>query len=216
MQLKDYYKTLEVPPGAAAEDIKRSYRRLAFQYHPDKNPDNAFADAHFKELQEAYAVLSHPHKRSAYDQERWLSGMGYKVRHQQAITPQWILQEAKKLQQHMQVIDTYRMSHLALQEYVLLLLSDSNMSVLQRYNDVPMNHEIINVLLNATQKLGYKYRLNVAVRLRLLAADDEHAKTTIANQLQRHYNQHRLGRYMPLIVVLIVLLLCVLMYWYAR
>ena len=57
---RDYYDVLGVDRGAAADDLKRAYRKLAHQYHPDKNPDDAEAEARFKEASEAYAVLSDP------------------------------------------------------------------------------------------------------------------------------------------------------------
>ncbi|MBT8487152.1 MAG: molecular chaperone DnaJ [Phycisphaerales bacterium] len=64
---RDYYEVLGVARDASPDDIKRSYRRLAMKYHPDRNPDNAEAEASFKECAEAYEVLGDPQKRSAYD-----------------------------------------------------------------------------------------------------------------------------------------------------
>ncbi|CAN7993254.1 unnamed protein product [Ixodes hexagonus] len=64
----DYYRILEVPRNATAEDIRRAYRRLALRWHPDKNPDNKEeADTRFKEISEAYEVLSDETKRRQYD-----------------------------------------------------------------------------------------------------------------------------------------------------
>ena len=65
---KDYYQVLGVARGAALADIKKAYRKLARKYHPDLNPGDKAAEARFKEIQEAYAVLSDPKKRSQYDQ----------------------------------------------------------------------------------------------------------------------------------------------------
>lgn len=63
----DYYKVLQVDKNASADDIKKSYRKLAVKLHPDTNPDKANADEQFKNLSEAYDVLSDPDKRAAYD-----------------------------------------------------------------------------------------------------------------------------------------------------
>lgn len=63
---RDYYEVLGVPKGANQEDIKRAFRKLAMQYHPDRNKDTG-AEARFKEIGEAYEVLSDPEKRQAYD-----------------------------------------------------------------------------------------------------------------------------------------------------
>ncbi len=67
MEYHDYYKTLGVARQASDVDIKRAYRRLARKYHPDVNPGDAQADARFKEINEAYQVLSDSEKRRKYD-----------------------------------------------------------------------------------------------------------------------------------------------------
>jgi molecular chaperone DnaJ len=64
---KDFYKTLGVQKGASADEIKKSYRKLAMQYHPDQNKGNADAEKKFKEISEAYEVLKDEQKRAAYD-----------------------------------------------------------------------------------------------------------------------------------------------------
>ena len=64
---RDYYEVLGVDRSADADVLKRAYRTLAHQYHPDKNPDDAEAEERFKEASEAYAVLSDPEKRASYD-----------------------------------------------------------------------------------------------------------------------------------------------------
>ena len=68
MDYKDYYKVLGVSKDAAQADIKKKYRKLAVQYHPDKNPDNAEAEKKFKEISEAYEVIGDPEKRKKYDE----------------------------------------------------------------------------------------------------------------------------------------------------
>ncbi|RLA86192.1 MAG: J domain-containing protein [Deltaproteobacteria bacterium] len=65
--MKDYYKILGVSRDASPEEIKRAYRRLALKYHPDRNPGDKEAEEKFKEINEAYAVLSDPEKRRQYD-----------------------------------------------------------------------------------------------------------------------------------------------------
>jgi len=67
-QKRDYYQVLGVDRGASAEDIKKAYRKLAMQHHPDRNPGDHAAEESFKEAAEAYAVLSDPEKRAQYDQ----------------------------------------------------------------------------------------------------------------------------------------------------
>ena len=65
---QDYYETLGVKRGAAAEEVRKAYRRLARKYPPDVNPGDKSAEEKFKQIQEAYDVLSDPKKRKMYDQ----------------------------------------------------------------------------------------------------------------------------------------------------
>lgn len=67
MAKRDYYEVLGVQRGASADEMKKAYRKLAMQYHPDRNKDNKEAEAKFKELNEAYDVLKDEQKRAAYD-----------------------------------------------------------------------------------------------------------------------------------------------------
>ena len=68
MAKRDYYTVLDVAKGASEADIKQAYRRLAMKHHPDRNPDDKAAEEKFKEIKEAYEVLSDASKRTVYDQ----------------------------------------------------------------------------------------------------------------------------------------------------
>ena len=73
---KDYYSVLGVGESASADDIKKAYRKLAQEHHPDANPDNPSAEDKFKEISEAYATLSNAEQRKEYDQVRKLAATG--------------------------------------------------------------------------------------------------------------------------------------------
>jgi curved DNA-binding protein len=76
VKFRDYYEILGVARAAKEEEIKKVYRKLARKYHPDLNPNNKQAEEKFKEVQEAYEVLSDPEKRQKYDQlgANWKNG----------------------------------------------------------------------------------------------------------------------------------------------
>jgi molecular chaperone DnaJ len=73
---RDYYEVLGLSRNASQEEIKKAYKRLAFEYHPDRNPGNPEAEERFKEINEAYQVLSSPEKRARYDSFGHMSSEG--------------------------------------------------------------------------------------------------------------------------------------------
>ena len=100
MQQKNYYILLGVSAAVSSDELKNAYRLLAKKYHPDKNPDNKTAEEYFKEIQQAYAILSNPEKRKKYDQKlaygnvnsrqkpfTQYTGNAYQYAQQQAQTP---------------------------------------------------------------------------------------------------------------------------------
>ena len=211
-QIKDYYITLEVSPVSSMAEIKKSYRKLAFKYHPDTNPGNHFASAMFIEIQEAYAVLSDAVARSKYDEERWLNGMTRSMHDQAVITPMWLQNECRKLQTHMSAVDTYRMDHRALYQYVLLILSDKHLAILTEANDQVLNESIFNLIMLSCKCLRYEYMALVADRLKHLAGNSNIILQKLELQLRDSRMAARSIKYMPLLIALLTLLLCVIMY----
>jgi curved DNA-binding protein CbpA len=212
--MKDYYKILGVKPSATLPEIKKAYRSLAFKYHPDKNPDSLLAEAHFKELQEAYATLSVKARREHYDDERWLNGMGGRTKYEEAVTPGWLATICTQLNASLAVMDTHRISQRALQAYILLILDDSNLGVLERYRDRQANGTIVTELLKALDKLEVRYLHEIIQKMLLLAKGNNDLLLAIYHYEREKTRQTRFDNLLPFVVLIVTLLLCVFMYFF--
>src|SRR4051794_18536217 len=105
---KDYYKILELSPAATYADIKKAYRKLALQYHPDKNFGNQLYEARFKEIIEAYKVLSDVKRREEYNSSRNKDFHTTKKKPEPQITAQTILNQAMDFRRKVSVLDPDR------------------------------------------------------------------------------------------------------------
>lgn len=213
--MKDYYQILGVPSTATIEEIKTTFRKLAFKYHPDKNPGNVLAEAHFKEILEAYAILSDPDRRAIYDDERWISGSGAKTKYREAITPKWLHNICMELNTSLAEMDTHRMNQAALRAYVLLILSDAHLGLLQTHNDTEVNRCIIREIMKATTLLEVRYTEDIAARLEVLAGNDISLQHEISKHFKKKEGRSRIERLTPWVVLAVTLALCLFMYFYA-
>ena len=210
----DYYEILGVEKNATQDDIKKAYRAKAKEYHPDVNAGNLDSESKFKEVQEAYSVLSDSYKRGKYDDERWLMGMGGKTQYREAVTPEWLVMICRQLNISLLTMDTHRMSQRALQAYILLILADAHLGVLQQAGDKNANETIVAELLTATEKLELQYLPDITQRLLVIAADDVDLQVSINDTARERKRRARQEKLFPYIIILITLLLCVFMYLY--
>ncbi len=183
------------------------------QYHPDRNPDVQFTSARFIEIQEAYQVLSDARRRAQYDDDRWLNGMGRRNSQPQTISPAWLLDIAVKLNKSLATMDTHRISHGALSQYIMLLLSDAHIDVLLQHNEADKNSAIITEVIKATRWLEAHYLSEIINKLLVIAPVDE-MKATISNYHAERQRGAKRDKLFPYIVILITLALCVVMYFY--
>jgi curved DNA-binding protein CbpA len=176
-----------------------------------------FAHAQFLELREAYQVLGNEASRAAYDHERWLSGR-FTYKGVIAVTPLYLLQEAVKLNAHLRKVDIYRMNKQLLYEYLLFLLQDKNMAILQRKGDAHFLGQFVQEILGAARYLPFYFEKDILGRLSLLVADsdEENIKQEIKAAFAQRRRTYILQKSLPWLAVLLTFILMLCMYFYAQ
>jgi molecular chaperone DnaJ len=209
--LKDYYQILQIQPHSTLAEIKQAFRRLAMIYHPDKNPNDKYAEVQFNEIKEAYEILTNPLKKERYLQERWYQSLG-KKRTAETITPVSILKLSLELEQYVSKLDVHRMDKQGLYNYIDELLSGDTIKRLNGFNEPEINTQIISTILNAMKPLPLKFVKPLLLKLGSLAGRDEIVLQRINVFLQDHKRIFLWERYKGLIILIFTALICILIY----
>ena len=216
MHLKDYYQLLELEPSATLSEIKKSYRRLALQYHPDKNNNDPYASAQFTAIKEAYEVLSDPSKKEYYLQQRWYDQSIGKRKTQDVITPVTVLKQALELEKYISTLDVFRMDKGGLQQYILGLIPDATIEQLKKFNEPDINRQLITTILKAMQPLPPLYVKDIIEQLNKLAGSDETARQQLTSFTERTAKKNRREKYSLVIIIAATAFLCLLIYLAGR
>jgi molecular chaperone DnaJ len=212
MQLKDYYKILEVTPVASQPDIKKSFRRLALKYHPDRNAGDHLAEALFREVQEAYEVLSDPKRREEYHYKRWYNRSMGKAFAEQALTPEAILAECQQLQRYVVSMNIFQVDYDALSFHIRQLLNETNTGILQQFNNSSTNRSVIRSLLKAAHPLPLAYLEPIAALMTKLAGQDESLLREINEAIRERRRRDYWDKYKWVVAVVVTALICWIMY----
>lgn len=216
MHLKDYYSMLELEPSATLPEIKKAYRRLALQNHPDKNQNDPYASAQFTEIKEAYEVLTNPAKKEYYLQQRWYNQHIGKRKTQAVITPVTVLKLALELEKYVATLDVFRMDQQGLKEYILGLLPDETIEQLKKFNEPSTILQIIITLIKAMHPLPHAYTGSILTQLEKLSAGDELAGQTITSFIQKATKKNRREKYSLIIIIAATVILCLLIWLAGR
>jgi hypothetical protein len=211
MHLKDYYGLLELKPSASLAEIKKAYRRLALQYHPDKTNNDPYSAGKFSEIKEAYEVLTHPGKKELYLQQRWYQQSTGNKRTATIISPETVLKQALELERYISKLDVFRMDKHGLHDYLVGVLADSTIEKLNSCRDITINDEIARVLLECLQPLPLKLVIPLQQQLSKIATSTAMGEKLKAYHLQRQRMQHR-ERYRIWIILLLVIATCLLIF----
>jgi molecular chaperone DnaJ len=194
---------------ATLAEVKKAYRRLALQYHPDKT-DNELLKAKFTEIKEAYEVLSNPLKRKEYDKR--FDNFSYKKEEQ--LTAYRLLQKAKNLRENIGQKDPYRMDLDRLEFNITELLSERNLNSLSGTEDKDMVQQFIFEIIELSKLLTSKQFKPVAELLYPLA--DESTKEKMNQFLSAHTWDNRWRNYKLVVAIVGGVLLCLLIYFFSR
>jgi len=212
MLIKDYYKILEVTPVATYAEIKKSYRRLALQYHPDKNFGNQLYEAKFREIQEAYSVLSDLKQREEYNYRRKTEAQAEKKKATPPVTPQTILNQTIDFKKKIAVLDPDRMNKLALYQQIQTILTRSNIAILQKHNDQRINRRIIEEILFCSRFLPFAHVEKICFQLTSIAGTDNALYRRIYNFSKEVRNMAYWNKYKFIVAFLFAIVLCIAIY----
>lgn len=210
--MKDYYSILELPVTASQPEIKKAYRKLAMQFHPDKRNDDRYADAKFTDIKEAYEVLTNPGKKELYLQERWLSKASGKINIDTIITPPNVLIKSLELNKQIAMLDIYRMDAKGISERIIKLLNEEVLEKLNDYNETEINETIIDCLLSAAKPLPYGFSTEISKRLVRLAGTNEVKINLINSVLLSKQKKEQAQKFEVLLIFLAVGIICLLIF----
>jgi len=210
MYLKDHYKTLELAPSASLQEIKKAYRRLALQYHPDKNNNDPYAEANFNAIKEAYETLTHPVKKDEYLQLRWYHRATGNKNTQAVITPISILKQALEFEKYTSTLDVFRMHSESLFEYMNELLNEDTISKLLQFNEQDVNNQVALILIKPMRFLESRKAQIIADKLERLTASDPNIQPMINKALQQMKQKENWEKSKWVIVLLITIAICIL------
>ncbi len=212
MSQKNYYQVLHVSPQATAAEIKTAYRKLAVKYHPDKNKGNTFTESIFKEINEAYSVLSNPQKRILYNAAGTFATPPKRSQQQRVVSSQTLLQEAFRVKMIVEKSSMLRINRDALLFKVQALLSDHHLNILLLENNKHFIHQYVQQVMICLQPLSFQSIQPFLQQLNKLATTDKAMLQRIDAFYKAKKEDDLWHRYKFFIVLAIAIFLCCLMY----
>jgi molecular chaperone DnaJ len=208
MQVKDYYKTLNIKPSASLQEVKQAFRKLALLHHPDRNAGNAVSEAIFKEIQEAYQVLSDAKSREDYNYKRWYTRSLGHIYKEEALTPEAILHQCERAASYVNSINALQIEWDGLSQHLRQLLNEQNIGILKQYNNTAINAAVTEKILQCMVPLPVRYLPPIAMLLNNLANGNTALQQQIDYFLKQQQLLHNWQRWRLALVIFITAFLC--------
>jgi curved DNA-binding protein CbpA len=211
--MKDYYAILGCTPMSTREEIRRNYRKLAHEFHPDKNPGDNYAESRFHDIKEAYETLTQPARKEAWLQERWLRQVYHEsLGESEPLTPYSILNKVLKLDKYVSSQDIFRMDQHTISEQILNMVSEENINCLLHFKEYDINRTIIQYLLSSATPIAL-YRLNTLwPKLEKIAGNDPSLLHDIRRFRTNKKSREQKEKWTLPIVLVVTLIICLIIF----
>lgn len=209
MLVKDYYKILQVEPNADLNTIKRAFRKLAMQYHPDKNDGNYSSTSYFRELQVAYEILSNPQKREEYHYHRWLEkSKGYAL--DTAIGEEQILQLFIHTERVIHETDSFRINNFHMIDMLLNVYTTTRLEIIVEKNDSRLEKNVIQLGRQSSKSLPSVFQLKMIEQLNTLLNKHPDQKSKWFEQVKVIQRKEFIEKLKLPVVIALTIILCLL------
>lgn len=210
-EFKDYYNVLRVAPRATDVEIKKSYRKLALLYHPDRNPSGEQFMDYFMEIQEAYEVLSNSESRRKYDSDFIKKYGSLSSKHIK--TADNLLNEFSHLSLLSKEYFKGGIPKQTITEYFIFLISPPHPNILKNHLNALEWENLANYIFKIIPLFHYLDLMDYEEEIKALIHKDKNEEyVEIINKMRKKYNFQRIK---PLIIIVISLIMLFLMYKFA-
>jgi curved DNA-binding protein CbpA len=215
MPVKDYYRILGVTPGTDIPAIKKAFRRLAMEHHPDKSHASAENSVYFQELQEAYQTLTDPYKREQYLYNRWLEkSMGHQL--DQAMSAEEILLLFIKAEQYFSQTDHYRTNSNLLLHQLLQTFSERRINTILEGKDEQQILSTLELAMKLSNRLNANEMEKSIQHFGQLLAQKPYLLEQWMKLLKMKKKDESREKWTLPMMLFITILICLAIYWISR
>jgi curved DNA-binding protein CbpA len=209
--IKDYYRILNIKSSASPAEIKNAYRKMAMAYHPDRNPNDALAEAVFTDVAEAYQILSDEEARKQYNYERYLTA---KQEYQRpAETIDILIQRMAQINKQTKNADPFRLNKDALLYSIKQLLPD-DIGLLLQTNETLLR-QFLEMICNAAEHLSSYQTNQLIALLQPLYNKNEWLQQRLTGSLFQQRKDERWQKNKIVLAVVLAIILCIIIFFAA-